>query len=275
MDRQEVDLTMSIIQINKSHKRARSLMGSMLDKESRYTEMIRIVVVEPIYEFNIGMIARAMKNFGFNNLYLVNPKSLSEEARKYASHAADILENAKVVKTLNDALKDVDLSIATTGVIGGDYNVLRIAVPIQELSNLINYHGSIALVFGREDHGLSNEEIALCDMVATIPTSEEYPVMNLSHAVAVILYELTRNRIRAKKYRLAKRDERKMIEKFFIETLKHTKIQTHKIRTSELVFSRLLSRSFLTGREAYTLIGCFRKIHDLVTECSSKENLTT
>ncbi|MEM3833660.1 MAG: RNA methyltransferase [Thermoprotei archaeon] len=237
--------------------------------------MIRVVVVEPIYEFNLGMIARAMKNFGFSDLYLVNPRSLGEEARKYASHAVDVLENAKIVKTLSDAIKDTDLSIATTGVIGGDYNVLRIAVPIQGLSNLINYYGNVALVFGREDHGLSNEEIALCDMVTTIPSSEEYPVMNLSHAVAVILYELTRNKIKIKKYRLAKREERKMIERFFIETLKHTKIQAHKIRASELVFSRLLSRSFLTGREAYTLIGCFRKIYDLVTACTSKENLTT
>lgn len=237
--------------------------------------MIRIVIVEPIYEFNIGMIARVMKNFGFEDLYLVNPKSLGEDARKYASHASDILENAKIVKTLNDAIKDADLSIATTGVVGGDYNVLRIAVPIQELSNLINYNGTVALVFGREDHGLSNEEIALCDMVATIPTSEEYPIMNLSHAVAVTLYELTRNKIKIRKYRLAKKDERKMIEKFFIETLKYTKIQEHKIRTSKIVFSRILSRSFLTGREAYTLIGCFRKIHDLVIACSSKENSMT
>ena len=234
--------------------------------------MFRIILVEPIYEFNIGMVARAMKNFGFNELYIVNPKSLGEEARKYASHAVDILEKAKIVKTLKEALNDIDLSIATTGVIGGDYNVLRIAMPIQELSKLIKYHGKVAIIFGREDHGLSNEEIALCDVLATIPTSKEYPIMNLSHAVTVVLYEITRNQIRIKKYRLAKKNERKLIEKFFTETLKHTKLQEHKMKTSELVFSRILSRSFLTGREAYTLIGCFRKIHDLVISCVSKEN---
>ncbi len=237
--------------------------------------MYRIVLVEPIYEFNIGMVARAMKNFGFNELYIVKPKSLGEEARKYASHAVDILEQAKIVETLNEALNDVDLSIATTGVIGGDYNVLRIAVPIQELNKLTKYNGKVAIVFGREDHGLSNEEIAMCDILATIPTSKEYPVMNLSHAVTVVLYEITRSQIHIKKYRLAKKNERKLIEKFFIETLRYTKLQKHKMRTSELVFSRVLSRSFLTGREAYTLIGCFRKIHDLVVSCSSKETMKT
>jgi TrmH family RNA methyltransferase len=123
---------------------------------------VRIVLVEPSYEFNIGMAARCMKNFNFKELYIVNPESFGDIAIKFSSHAADILQNCKIVKTLDEAISDVDLVIGTTSNIGSDRNLRRIAIPVTEVKNVLK--GKVAVLFGNERTGLKNEQIDKCDI---------------------------------------------------------------------------------------------------------------
>src|SRR3989338_4206192 len=145
-----------------------------------------IILMEPEEPGNIGAVARAMKNFGFSNLILVNPKCdyLGEASRNRAKHAQDVLAKVKVVSKL----PKYHTLIGTTGRLGTDYNVPR--SPIIPKNLQIPKKGKIGILFGREGVGLMNDEIQICDFIVSIPSNPEYPVLNLSHAVTIVLYEL-------------------------------------------------------------------------------------
>lgn len=224
---------------------------------------MRIVLVEPIYEFNIGMVARCIKNFGFNELYIVNPLSFGKEAFKFSANAVDIIKSAVLCSSLNEAIKDVDLIIGTTSNIGNEKNLRRIAIPITEIKNSIK--GKVAILFGNERTGLTNKQIDLCDILTYIPTSDDYPSMNLSHAVAVFLYEIRRNEnIRTIKYPLATKKEKDEILKFVNELLKISELKGIKLNHSLIVFKRLIDRAYLSKREAKTLLGTFARIRNYI-----------
>ena len=154
---------------------------------------IRVVAVEPRYQQNLGYIARVMKNFGLKELVLVNPKCKyrGSQAIKYSKHARDVLEGARVAKSLASASKG--LVVGTTGLWrkadSSFYNIFSLA----ELRERPAWKRSreITIVLGRDGTGLSREEIRDCDALVFIGASEEYPVMNISHALAVMLYEFT------------------------------------------------------------------------------------
>lgn len=155
--------------------------------------IVRIVIVEPEGSINIGFIARLCMNFGVDELYLVNPKASIEEALEYASKARDFLLNNVIVKTsIDDAIRDVDLIIATTGKGSGKGDYLRQAISLKDFISIIKQRAprSMAVLFGRESTGLTRKELSLADYLVTIPASPKYPILNLSHAVAIILYEL-------------------------------------------------------------------------------------
>ncbi len=154
---------------------------------------VRIILIEPASEGNVGSICRAMKNFGFNDLWLVKPCKLGDFAKAMASHARDVLEEVITVGTLDEALQGCDLVVGTTGKPGESMRQ-HIRVPYftpSELRTMLeDKSGRVAILFGREDHGLSAEELSRCDIVINIPASDEYPVLNISHAVAIVLYEI-------------------------------------------------------------------------------------
>lgn len=155
-----------------------------------YEQRIAIVLVEPQQPGNVGMVCRAMKNMGLADLRLVNPCCLEhEEARKFAVSARDIMEQARVFTSLEQALADSPLSVATTRR-HGKYRQ-EIHTPgqvIERLEPLLSANRA-AFVFGREDSGLTTEEVALCRWQATIPTSE-FGSLNLAQAVLIFCYEL-------------------------------------------------------------------------------------
>jgi tRNA/rRNA methyltransferase len=230
---------------------------------------VRIVLVEPSYEFNIGMAARCMKNFNFKELYIVNPESFGDIAIKFSSHAADILQNCKIVKTLDEAISDVDLVIGTTSNIGSERNLRRIAIPITEVKNVLK--GKVAVLFGNERTGLKNEQIDKCDILTYIPTSDEYPSMNLSHALAVFLYEIRRDeKIRTVNYEIATKEDKELIMKFLNEMLNLTGLKGIKLEHSLIVFKRLLDRAYLSKREAKTILGTFARIRNRLLEKERK-----
>jgi TrmH family RNA methyltransferase len=154
-------------------------------------DRIRIILVEPRHPGNIGSVARAMKNMGVLNLALVNPCDfLCEEALKLAHGSIDILESAEVFSRLPEALHGIQTVIGASAKKGrGRKTPIH---PDQLASSLGIYPAfpKTAVVFGREDGGLTNEELLLCRQVIQIPAAVSYPSINLSHAVMIVLYDL-------------------------------------------------------------------------------------
>jgi tRNA/rRNA methyltransferase len=152
---------------------------------------VRIVLVEPAGGLNVGAIARVIKNMGLQQLVLVNPQCdrLGEDACKMAVHAVDILENAKIVATLPEALKGCQRAIATTARSRAIETPLE--TPRTVLPWLLEAPVQSALIFGPEDRGLSNTELNYAQRFLRISTNPEYPVLNLAQSVGICAYELT------------------------------------------------------------------------------------
>jgi tRNA/rRNA methyltransferase len=150
---------------------------------------IRVVLVEPAGPLNVGSVARVMKNMGLGELVLVNPRCdrLSEEARLMAVRAADVLEAAREVTTLAEALSGCVKAIATSGR-DRDTFTTPLETPRAALPWLLD--APSALIFGREDCGLTNAEMNQAQRLIQIPSSDEYSSLNLAQAVAVCCYEL-------------------------------------------------------------------------------------
>jgi len=232
---------------------------------------IKVVLVGAEHAGNVGAVARVMKNFGVKELVLVSPKFASfDEAYARAMHGRDVLENARMFKTVKEAIVDADCVVATTARLGDQYHVFRTAITPQTLvENLGGVEGKVAILFGRESSGLTNEEIKEADIVVTIPASEDYPTLNLSHAVAIILYELFKSslsHLTKKKVRAATRREREQALKFFREIILALGYREEKIELVEKAFRNIISRAWISGREMHTLLGVLRKIRDRLCE---------
>ena len=165
----------------------------MADLRGGFTST-RFVLVEPSHPGNVGAAARALKTMGFSRLVLVSPRvphvQSDPEAIAMASGADDVLASAHVVSTLADALSGVHWSIALTArqrEYGPPQWTPRAAASLARDEAL---HGEIALVFGNERTGLSNEDVELCSALAHIPANPAYSSLNLAQAVQVLAYEL-------------------------------------------------------------------------------------
>lgn len=152
---------------------------------------IRIVLVKTWHAGNIGATARAMKNMGVTQLYLVDPVDFpSEEASSRAGQATDILDQAKVVTSLDEAINDCSLVIGTSA---RDRSIPLPALTNEECGQKAvaeQIKAPVAIVFGRERMGLFNEEIQQCHFQLNIDASPDYPVLNLSQAVQLVCYEI-------------------------------------------------------------------------------------
>ena len=223
---------------------------------------IDVVLVEPEIAGNVGAIARAMKNFDFYNLILVNPKCdiKSSEAICRAKNAQEVLDNAKVVSSINEL--NYDYKIATTGKLGNDYNIQRSPLTAEELpEKILNIDSSIALCFGRESHGLTNDEISSMDFVVNIPSSKEYGVLNLSHAVSIILYEIFKHKTDIKEtFKPINEKDKKLLIDIVNQKLDNLKFETEsKRKTQKTIWKKIIGKSMLTKREAYALMGFFKR----------------
>ncbi len=153
-----------------------------------------VILVEPAFSGNIGSVARAMKNMGFKHLRLVNPCEFkNDEAKKLAVNAVDILENAEVFPTFYESIKDLNITVATSAKKGKYRKPIFTVTDIVPVLKSFSKQNKIGIIFGRERIGLLNEEIDLCSLIAEIPSSEEYPCLNLSQSVLIFIYELFKN----------------------------------------------------------------------------------
>ncbi len=161
-------------------------------KEHTKSILIKIVIVEPIGELNLGNIARLCANFEVDELRLVAPRCnlISKESQRMALRGIKYLKNAGIYSNLLDAIQDCSRVVATCGRI--DHGEIPLHSSKNALQWLLETESSkpIAIVFGREDRGLTNSELQMAQKVISLKTSEKYPSLNLSHAVAIILHQL-------------------------------------------------------------------------------------
>ena len=158
-----------------------------------------VVLVEPAGPLNIGSVARLCANFNVEELRLVAPRCdhLSEPSLQMAVHGREMLHSAKLYPTLLSAIGDCRRSVASCGRI--DHGAIPLHSPTDALTWLLarptpepHHPGPIAVVFGREDRGLSNDELRLCQRVLTLHSGSDYPSLNLSHSVGIVLHDLAR-----------------------------------------------------------------------------------
>ncbi|RLF53875.1 MAG: RNA methyltransferase [Thermoplasmata archaeon] len=226
-----------------------------------------VVLVEPKYSGNIGSVARCMKNFGVKDLIMVNPCEIDDTAYMMAMHARDILENSRIFPDLESALNEIDLAVATTSVIEEHRKAcLRKAYTLKEfVEDVRDFGGRVGLIFGREDYGLYNHEIKECDILLTIPTSKEYPSLNLSHAVGIVLYELFSSKFdrRVRDRNIGTVEKRKMMETLR-DILDHLEYPDHKRGKAEITLRRVIGRAKLTELEYHLLMGILGMIKERI-----------
>ena len=226
--------------------------------------MISVVLVEPEHAMNVGAVARVMANFGMNKLVLVNPKCdhKSMDAVMYAKHARSILAKAKVVSSLAETTCDV--LVATTAKVGTDYNLVRSPITPKQLALTLPASANVGLVFGREGNGLYTHEIEQCGFVVTIPASKTYSTLNLSHAIAVVLYELFVSRTEdtsTSHIRSMSAKEHEQTLKMLDSILEKMSFASEQKRqTQRTLWKKMLAKSFLSRREAFALMGFLRKL---------------
>jgi len=238
---------------------------------------VAFVLVEPLYEGNVGFAARAIKNFGFTRLVLVNPCSLNDDAIARAGHARDVLESAER-RSLEEVFAESDLVIATTGEVSKSIcNPMRMPFySPEEIRGLIgNLQGRVSILFGRENWGLNNREVRRSDVICTIPTSPDYPILNLSHAVAVMAYELAH--LTRGEYLLAGRDQMEHLYRHIDQYLTLIDHPDFKREVTMLMMRRIFGRANLTAREASTLHGLMRRSEWHITpgEFDQNESIDT
>jgi TrmH family RNA methyltransferase len=225
---------------------------------------LRVVLIEPEHDGNIGGVARLMENFGIQDLYIVNPAApVDDEAKAYACHARQLLENAKTVARLDEALEDVSLIAGTTALLPKrSANVLRTAITPEEFSRIaLPLTGNVALLLGRESRGLSNAELDRCDLVISIPASRIYRTLNVASAAAILFYVLWRAGEGSQHRQIREADEaiKSRLAEVFDQLCDKSLVIPYKRRLADRAFRSLLSRATVSAREATLILGALRQ----------------
>jgi len=240
-----------------------------------------VVLVRPESAGNVGFLSRIMKNFNFKDLVVFNPiesaeRIVSHEAQGFAMHGRDVLLGADIIEIKDEAehiiefekfIKKFDLVIATTAKGKRYTNVKRLALFPADLNIPISKEPlKIAILFGKESRGLTNEEIELSDINLRIPTGNQYPTLNLSHAAGIILYEIFKkiNVINIGRGEnpvlLADKEDRIILYKFINLLLEKVKTKDFKIEQSYFAFKNIFERAFMSKKELSLIIGLFSKL---------------
>ena len=225
--------------------------------------LLRIVLVEPQIPGNVGAVARVMANFGIDDLALVNGREITGEGFARSKSGRPILEKLQRFQTMQEALADCDIAIATSGIKPeGDKRWFRAPQDVKKINELIDSREKPALVFGRENYGLYKDELALCETTITIPTSQDYPVLKLSHAVGIVLYEINR-KVKVKEPKRRKsvsQDEFERLVERIMEMLENSSYPKRKLARSKTTLRRLISRGNPDEGEYENLMGIFKAI---------------
>lgn len=214
---------------------------------------VSVTLVEPHGPVNIGHVARLVRNFGVEKLYLVNPKADMSVAATYAAHATSVLDDA-LVTTFDKVREDNELLVATTAVKARKKsNVIRRVVSPERLNEILSKAKTSSIVFGRDTTGLTNKEISTCDVTTTIETTQSYRALNLGHAVAIVLYLATRSSQARRKEQ--SRKAREVFARSLFELGRESGAPRHKTDTLFESGKRLATSSNMTDRQLNLLSG--------------------
>jgi len=235
-------------------------------------ERLQVVLVNTRNPLNIGAAARAMSNFGFSYLRVVNPFELAFREARSAVGAAPLLARAEEFNSLAEAVADCSLVVGTSALSRRDpQHKVR---GLQQGARLIRKRlttGRVALLFGSEKRGLSNEDLSHCHWLLRIPTREEHRSMNLGQAVAICLYELARDpkvSFRAEKPALATAGDLERLTSLLLETLRASdyvkysqdRPKSRSAAPTEEKIRRFIRRMNLSEENAELLLGMLRQI---------------
>ncbi|NTU42333.1 MAG: RNA methyltransferase [Nitrospirales bacterium] len=229
---------------------------------------LSFILIDTLESGNIGAAARAMKNLGFSRLELVSPRNFpSDEAGWFAHGAEDILASAKVYRKLETALQEKTVIIGTTRRSGKRRGSVQ---PIREAAQEIRRcaeNNTVAILFGREDRGLTNEEAAACSFMITIPSAPEHPSFNLAQAVLIIAYELSSSDYPiAFPPQIISHGEFSQLFERLRRIIKSAGYEAKGIRDSEdeimSDLRRIISRAGITEREARMLHGVISQMEE-------------
>ena len=232
---------------------------------AREFDRLRVVLVATRNPLNLGAAARAMSNFGVAHLRVVNPYELAFREARSAVGAEAVLCQAEEYKSVAEAVADCSLVVGTTG--GARRNLeqplLRLREGALELRRQLQ-SGCVALLFGSEKRGLTNQDIGHCHWLMRIPTRAEHPSMNLGQAVAVCLYELVRGEsapVAAEGPKLATAEQIEHLTALLFEALSASGyIKARTAASSEAKLRRLVRRLQLPAEDAETWLGMLRQI---------------
>ena len=236
---------------------------------------IRVVLINTFHPGNIGAAARAMKNMGLSQLYLVEPEIFpSKEADSRAAGAKDLLENAIVVSSLEEAIADCQLVIGTSARTQRTFDLPLL--PAREGAEQIvgeANSGQVALVFGRETMGLHNHELQKCNIHIYIPANPEYPVLNVSQAIQLLCYEIFMA-AENKSYKKVKEEypRQKEISLFYEHLEKVLRMTNFIVPQHEGKVLEKLRRFFNRSRPERTELNMLRGILTSVEETVEKKN---
>jgi tRNA/rRNA methyltransferase len=242
-----------------------SVEQAISQRSQAVLDHIRVVLVEPQHAGNIGAVARAMKNMALSQLVLVNPVDhLAMEARMMAMHAFDILQRARLVNTLSEAVADAGYVVGTTRRLGKARQATLTSRAIAPLLLELATANPLALVFGREDSGLTNDELGRCHELITIPAHPVFGSMNLAQAVLLVCYELyvaSATQSPSPPPKLATVEELERLYTRMREVLRRVGF-LHGSHPDRMMgyFRRFFARHGLKSRDVKIFLGVFRQI---------------
>jgi len=237
------------------------------------SDLLRVILVAPRNPLNIGAAARAMSNFGFFHLRVVNPYELAFREARSAVGATPLLARAEEFKTVAEAVEDCAIVVGTTAV-----GQRQLQHPVRRLDQAARFlrktlaGNRVALLFGSEKRGLSNEDLSYCHWLLRIPTQEEHRSMNLGQAVAVCLYELARDLqavVKPEKHVPATAADLERLTALLLDALRTSGYlksalggsqKRRSAAPTEEKIRRLVRRLHLSGRDAELTLGIFRQI---------------
>lgn len=228
---------------------------------------LRIVLVSPRNPLNIGAAARAMSNFGFLDLRLVQPYDVAWQEARSAVGAAQVLADAQVHSSVKDAVADCALVVGTASL--GHREPVHAIRRLEQGGRLLRRHlaagAKAALLFGSEKYGLGNDDLSYCQWLIRIPTRPEHESMNLGQAVAVCLYELARDgaaaRVKPQPRAAATCEDLSRIEEITISVLRESGYLKEPVDSSMILkVRRLLRRLRFEAADAPMWLGMMRQI---------------
>jgi tRNA/rRNA methyltransferase len=221
---------------------------------------IIFILTEPAVPENVGAAARALKTMGFDALRLVRPCAFLEGKARWVAHAsAEILEQASVFDSLDEALSDIDFAVATSAKersVRGDHHAANLLPEL--LKSKSGTMQKVAIVFGREESGLTNDEMARCHISTYIPMATIYPSLNLAQAVMLYAYILSSSRQMPAALQTASPDQAKL--SVLLQQTKEILDDTH-ISHSEVFYNRILERvSLLSDNDTGLMLAAISAI---------------